>query len=393
MWRKAVVVSCARPNHRGEYPYNLGARKCADWLRAQGTPVVEYHDGDPGLLVWEADRSIDLVCLSVIFSWQAPIALEIALRMRDRAEIWCGGPGMSGLIPWWKLHTGLACQRGIDQRFDRQRGDYLMTFSARGCPVNCYFCVVGSIEGTSFTFDYEFQPAPVLLDNNLSALPVDFQDHIIARYRAAGVRLEDASSGFEPRYFTNETYLRWKPVLLGPFRFAFDEMHEEAAVGNMMNILRDESPKKRRVYVLIGNEPIEACLHRVFQTIAWGGEPHCQLWLQPAWLGDPKRLKTRFEWSYELGRDFCRYVNRYVWKYAPLAEYNNRQHASPPFANSVVATPEWSRRWEAALHDYRGFLRKSRAGAITGRGGRIAKHLDLLTQDTLFDDLELDRAF
>src|SRR5712691_4290415 len=149
--RHAVVVNCSAPH------YNLGARKLADWLRGEGYAVTAY-EGDPGLL----DTDSDLVCLSVIFSWHAPLAREIALRSRDRAEVWCGGPGMAMLSGWWKRETGLECCRGLDQRFERQRGDYRMTFAARGCPVGCYFCIVPRIEGKTFTLDWDFQAAPIL---------------------------------------------------------------------------------------------------------------------------------------------------------------------------------------------------------------------------------------
>jgi hypothetical protein len=63
--------------------------------------------------------------------------------------------------------------------------------------VGCWFCIVPKIEGSDFTFDWDFQPAPVLCDNNLSALPVEYQEHIIRRYQETGVRLMDAQSGFE----------------------------------------------------------------------------------------------------------------------------------------------------------------------------------------------------
>ncbi len=82
---KAVVINCSStPTHAC---YNLGARKLADWLKTQGYRVA-YYDGDPGM--WELDA--DLVALSVIFSWHAPLARKIALRMKDFAEVWCGGP-------------------------------------------------------------------------------------------------------------------------------------------------------------------------------------------------------------------------------------------------------------------------------------------------------------
>lgn len=329
---RAVVINCSStPTH---ICYNLGARKLSDWLKEQGYQVA-YYDGDPG--IWEPDA--DLICLSVIFSWHAPLARAIALRMKERAKVWCGGPGMFALAAWWRQETGLEIVRGLDPRFERQRGQYQMTFASRGCPVNCSFCIVPRLEGTSFTFDPDFNLAPILCDNNLSALPVEYQQHIIRRYQQAGLRVE-ANSGFEPRTFDEATRERWKPVLRGPWRFAFDELlgargkQEAEGVRRMMTILKDVPARRKRVYCLVGNEPIEVCYERARKIIEWGGEPHCQFVLPLNWLGDPARVKLRFDWqSYQQGKDFCRYFNTWGWRSYPLWEYCPRINEPCPFAH------------------------------------------------------------
>ena len=259
---RTLIVNCSAPH------YNLGARKLSAWLQTQGDAVT-MAEGDPGLFAYGYDR----VCLSVIFSWHAPIARSLALRVKSNAEVWCGGPGITALGAWWTRETGLACIRGLDPRFERQRGTYCITFASRGCPVNCSFCIVPRIEGLSFTFDWDFPLAPLLCDNNLSALPLTFQEHIIHRYREASVPLVDANSGFEPRTFDQACYQRWKPILRGPWRFAYDTLSEGVEVERMMRILAAEPPRRKQVYVLIGNEPIAACYERACQVIAWHGEP------------------------------------------------------------------------------------------------------------------------
>jgi hypothetical protein len=317
---RVAVINCSKRH------YNLAQHKLADWLRAEGH-IVTCYQGDPGIFAY----GFDLVCLSVVFSWHAPLARDIALRVRGHSEVWAGGPGLFALSAWWRRETGLACTRGLDQRWERQRGDYRMTFASRGCPVNCSFCVVPRLEGTAFTLDPEFQPAPILCDNNLSALPVEHQEHIIQRYRETGTPLRDANSGFEPRTFDEETYRRWRPALRGPWRFAYDEEREADDVRRMMTILAGERPRRKRVYVLVGNEPIAACYERVQRVIAWGGEPYCQYVLPLNWLGDPAQLRPRFDWNYQLGRDFCRWANRFLWRTVPLRDYCNRQGEAPPF--------------------------------------------------------------
>jgi hypothetical protein len=331
---KALVINCSSIPKQC---YNLGARKLADWLREQGYEVA-YYDGDPGM--WELHA--DLVALSVIFSWHAPLAREIALRMKDRAEIWAGGPGLYALAHWWKRETGLEMVRELDLRFDRQRGTYKMGFASRGCPVNCSFCIVPRLEGVSFSFDPDFVPAPILCDNNLSALPVAYQEHIIARYRAYQQPLRDANSGFEPRYFDEGTRARWEPLLnetYAPWRFAFDEVEgargqqEMEGVERMLHILRDVPASRKRVYCLVGNEPIETCYRRALKIIEWGGEPWCQFVLPLNWLGDPAMVKLRYDWtSYQQGQDFCRYFNWKGWRTYPLWDYKPRKHEACPFA-------------------------------------------------------------
>ena len=306
---RALVVNCSKG-------YNLGALKLLDWLKSEGWQV-DRVTGDPGMFA----TGYDLVALSVVFSWDATTARDIALRIRDYSEVWAGGPGMFALASWWRRETGLDCTRGLDRRFEHQRGDYLMTFASRGCPVNCSFCIVPRIEGVEFTLDWDFIPAPILCDNNLSALPVDFQEHIIRRYRETGVTLKDANSGFEPRTFDTETFQRWKPILKGPWRFAYDTTSESDDVRRMMDILRGEPASKKQVYCLIGNEPFEACYERFKKIIEWGGEPYCQPVMTLNAL-DRYQYRVLYDWTREKLRAFQRYANRHLWRYIPFEEYS-----------------------------------------------------------------------
>lgn len=321
---KAAVINVSAPH------YNLGASKLANWLRAEGWTVEEYA-GDPGMFL----REPDLVCLSVIFSWHAPIARDIAWRYR--CDVWAGGPGLFKLADWWKKETGFDAHVGLDQRFERQPGNYRMVFAARGCPVGCYFCIVPQLEGRTFTLDWNFVPAPILCDNNISALPIEFQNHILNAYCQTGTRLMDANSGFEPKFFDEWTYKRWKPILKGPWRFAFDVMPEWRAVEHTMKILKDESGRKKQVYVLIGNEPVQSCYERAMKVIEWGGEPYCQPEMNLDAL--EKRPKVRHDWTEQLLGDFARYFNRHLWRNPnrTIADYMPRKWERNPFGGMVIS--------------------------------------------------------
>jgi hypothetical protein len=316
--RNAAVINCSKV-------YNLGTKKLTNWLRAEGYTV---HDKIRAGVVY------DLIALSVIFSWDAPFALQIAMQYKDSSEVWAGGPGLYVLRNWWHKETGLECQVGVDDRFENMPGTYLMTFASRGCPVGCSFCLVPRIEGREFSLNWDFIPAPRLGDSNLSALPVEFQDHIIRRYKNNMKVILDANSGFEPHSFDDETYRRWKVIMRGPWRLAYDETKEGEAVHRMMQILRNESADRKRVYVLIGNEPITQCYERIQQVLAWGGEPHVQPMIALNAL--EKRPIVRHDWTEQKLHDMARWANRWLWRNIPLKEYAPRKNEDALFAGDKL---------------------------------------------------------
>lgn len=308
---RAAVINVSYPH------YNLGCAKLANWLRGDGWDVEQF-DGDPGLFIDGFDR----VCVSAIFTWDVPKAAEIAHRVKSKSELWSGGPGFFRTQGYWFAQTGTNSILSTDPRFESQDGDYRMCFASRGCPVGCHFCIVPQMEGKTFTMYPNFKPAPILCDNNLSALPVEFQEHIIRRYVETGTRLLDANSGFEPKWFDEGTYQRWKVILKGVWRYAFDIMPEWRDVQRVSGILKDVSPRYKKVYVLVGNEPIESCYERAVKVIEWGAEPHCQYEMALDTL--TKEPKVRFDWTTEKLKDFCRYFNRWGWRSYPLSAYETR---------------------------------------------------------------------
>lgn len=81
---KALVVNCSHPH------YNLGAEKLALYLTAEGHDVTRFG-GHPGVFLF----GYDLVCVSVVFSWHAELARDVALAATEMGSIvWAGGPGL-----------------------------------------------------------------------------------------------------------------------------------------------------------------------------------------------------------------------------------------------------------------------------------------------------------
>jgi hypothetical protein len=260
----------------------------------------------------------DTAYLSIAFSWRLPDAYTRACWYRSAGyQVRAGGPALF-------TSKGQAVLAGVAELGGNipdavARHNPMATFASRGCDVNCWWCIVPKMEGHEFTEFPDFIVRPVLCDNNLSGLSIAYQRHIVGRYQAEGVPLLDANSGFAPAVFDDEVYALWRPINRGPWRFAYDCLERRLHVERVMRMLRDVSPRRKRVYVMIGNEPVDACLQRIQEVIAWGGEPHVQPFMKLNTL--QKRPAILHDWTQQALRDVARWTNRYLWKFTPLDEY------------------------------------------------------------------------
>lgn len=258
----------------------------------------------------------DTAYISVVFSWKLQQAYQRAIWYRSAGyKVRAGGPGTFARPSYLR---DVAQIGGDVDALAHHNPD--ATIASRGCPVGCYFCIVPKMEGKTFTLLPEFIPRAILCDNNLSALPADYQDYIVEKYQKSGVPLLDANSGFEPHTFTDEVYRRWKKINRGAWRMGFDTESEADEVYKAMQILRDEPASSKRIYVLIGNEPMEVCLSRILRVIEWGGEPHVQPMIALTTI--EKKPVVRFDWTAQKLRDMARWANRWIWRTVPFAEYN-----------------------------------------------------------------------
>jgi hypothetical protein len=257
----------------------------------------------------------DTAFISVAFSWKLQEAYQrAAWHKQNGLKVKVGGGGV-----FYHQHyfDGLAEYGGKAGALVHHNRD--ATKASEGCPVGCYFCTVPNIEGKTFTLIPEFTPRPILCDNNLSALPEDYQDYVIQKYIDHNMTIRDANSGFEPKSFTDETYLRWKKILRGRWRFAFDEQSEENDCQRMATILKKESAQNKKVYVLIGNEPFESCYRRIMKVIEWGCEPHVQPVMALNTL--VKKPIIKFDWTEKKIRNLARWSNRWLWRSVKFEDY------------------------------------------------------------------------
>ncbi len=276
---------------------------------------LEKGEWVKGVAHWREGKT---AFISVAFTWRLPEARRLAEYYRGIGctTIRAGGPGT---FTQKKYVTEFA-EIGGSIPDAIARHNPMATRASYGCPVGCWFCIVPKMDGKAFTFLPDFPVRPVLCDDNLSALPADYQQHIVDRYLKSGVKLLDANSGFEPATFDDEVFARWKPILKGPWRFGYDESTEGEAVARAFRILKDVSPRRKQVYTMIGHEPFDVCMDRIQKVIAAGGEPYAQPFIKLNSL--TKEPAVRHDWTAHKLKQVQRWVNRRIWRVAPFSDYD-----------------------------------------------------------------------
>lgn len=292
--------------------YNLGLDKLDTWLKSLGWQARVTHYFDP------ADDSHDLYCFSAVFTWDLPNLVSGVRSVPKGKPVWIGGPATSAMPGWVEKQTGIRPVIGPDPRFERQRGSYKWCRTTRGCPVGCYFCIVPKIDGKVMLEYDDFDPAPVVVDDNIVRASWKHQRLVVRRLKEAGFESVDFNSGFEPLYFEERHIDLYGQLPLKYWRIAFDERKEWKEVRRTIRMLRTSGVPEKKIscYVLAGNESFSDCMWRAEKVIEWGGEPRIQMMKPLNWLKPRKDvwINPAFDWTPELSINFPRYWYSYAWR-------------------------------------------------------------------------------
>lgn len=277
-------------------------------------------------------QDCDGVMLSCIFSWDVPFAVEQAkLALSLGKKVMIGGGGTYQLRNWIKDETGLDAHYNANEKLDSVRGQFKMVYFTRGCIEKCFFCIVPKIEGNIITLNKLSQPAPLLLDNNLSEIPRAYQEYIVERYLESGIRYVDCNSGFEPKGITPETVQLFDQLPMKYWRVGFDEISEESQFLESIKTIRAYSKKRIRVYTMFGHEPFEQCRYRCEKVLELKCEPYPQAYIQ---LNAKERIPfIKHDWDHQKLIDFGRfYRSPQFWRGMKLKDYVPRVDGRRPFA-------------------------------------------------------------
>ena len=258
----------------------------------------------------------DTAYLSVVFSWNLERAYQRAVWLKAFGyRVRAGGPAVA-LNP--AILADVAEIGGNVNALPHHNPN--ATFTTRGCVRHCPFCAVPRIEGELVELT-DWEPRPIVCDNNLLAASVAHFDRVIDRLKPlAGV---DFNQGLDSRLLTRHHAERLAELDLYTTRLAWDTTAYERQFLVAYQTLRDAgiSARKIRVYVLIGfNDTPEDALYRLETVWALGSFPNPMRY-QPL---DSHRRNEYIApaWTDQELKRYMRYWSRLHWLgHVPFAEY------------------------------------------------------------------------
>jgi hypothetical protein len=224
------------------------------------------------------------VHISTTFSWDK----EYALRLADAwaayyPEVKVGGPAFETELT--EFVPGRYLKRGI-------------TFTTRGCENSCPWCLVPQREGVLFEIK-NFHEGWIIQDNNLLQASREHIQRVLAmlaRQKHAAV----FAGGLDTRLLDEWFAEQLKELRIEQAFLAADTESSLSPLKHALKLLTFLPRKKKRVYVLLGREPITKAVARLEKVWALGGMPHAQLY-QP----DDKEIEYTYEWK-QLARIWSR---------------------------------------------------------------------------------------
>jgi len=273
-------------------------------------------DWSGGFIEWiEEDRAY----LSVVFSWQMQKAYQRAIWLSNLGyEIRVGGPAIDMRPDYMR---GVAKSGGKTDALSRHNPN--ATFTSRGCPRRCEFCVVPKIEGGLVELD-DWPIRPTICDNNLLACSKRHFDAVIDKLK--GLNDIDFNQGLDARLLTNHHADRLSELDTKHIRLAWDNINSERFFLRALQRLMDAGFKQShvRVYVLIGfDDTPDDALYRL-ETIKKLGARPAPMRYQP--LDAVKRNSyVGSNWTERELKTFVRYWFRQKWlEHVPFEEYKVR---------------------------------------------------------------------
>lgn len=220
--------------------------------------LVEWVDGDT-------------VFVSAVFSWNAQKAYMRCVYLKTAGYyVRVGG---QAVYQFPEMFAEFDTSGSVDAL---TRHNSQATFTSRGCPRKCSFCLVPKIEGALVELE-NYPVRPIICDNNLLATSQDHFDVVIDKLLISGLKGIDFNQGLDARLFTDHHASKLAELPKDTIvRLAWDNIGNENAFVTAFDRLLGAGikPSQIRVYVLIGyKDTPEDALHRLEKIRSLGALP------------------------------------------------------------------------------------------------------------------------
>ena len=233
------------------YPiYNLAIHKMINRFEREGHEVAFSPRAD----FWS--QECQQAYISAIFTRDLPwLCLDARMLLNLGVTVEVGGPAVTAMPGYVLEHSGITPHIGLDERFEHVPGtNYLATFTSRGCPMGCKFCLVKDVEGLK-VIEYDDFPIPTghnpfVCDNNLLFTSWHHQQLVVEKLKH--VRNLDINSGFDCRVFAKDParyYELYKQLHMESWRFAYDSSNQREPVKECADFLHKQGVSYRSISV------------------------------------------------------------------------------------------------------------------------------------------------
>jgi hypothetical protein len=301
--------------------YNLGAKKIEKYHRDRGLDQV-FPSNSVNMWSLRCEKAY----LSAIFTTDLNRLCEEANKLKSAGvEVEIGGPAPTAMPGYVEKQCGIKPHVRLDNRFECVKGNFSMSFTSRGCPNHCPWCIVPKIEIEAIEYHDFAIPVgnnPIISDNNILATSVEHQQLVVKRLR--GVRNLDINSGFEAALFNQDSYKLYSKLELKCWRTAFDTMDVENDFVRTVNILKRHGVGYRDiiVYVLIGfpGSTFEDCVYRLEKAQELGCSPYPMLYRPINRIDSRDYVAPGFD-PEQLKRLQLYWINPNAWRSCPFEEF------------------------------------------------------------------------
>lgn len=264
--------------------------------RTNATPVDELaFVGYPGMFPPEVDE----VHVSCTFTWDLPMAEELAKAWAPVAPVKIGGPATGARGE--EFTPGLYLREGY-------------TITSRGCPNDCWFCYVPKREGA--LRELPVQPGWNVLDDNLLACS-DAHFSEVCAMLAEQPKPAEFTGGLEAARLTQAhvdafTHLRVKQMF-----FAYDDAEDWEPLVAAATMLKGAgligpTTHQVRAFVLVGypGDTIQDADARCREVVSLGIMRMAMLWRDNGGKRAPQWIPFQREWAnpWILGAKMCQKV-------------------------------------------------------------------------------------